>query len=259
MENATRRLFITMAMLGASGAAIPATARTQGSELSLDDVIARHTEARGGVKAIDAICSQTVKLEIMENGSVISGRYLCSKAPAFRIDIFDHGKHVFCEGLDANGPWIWPSPDATAKQGVPDAKRTGIEGIEFNLYGLHALPSLGNTLALDGREKLGGVNYYVVSVALKDSYQAYLYIDPESWMIARRRDFRAAHPDVNDTKKYLEKQYSDYRPVNGVQTAFLEHQVDLASGKITQVSVVDSMTYGVEPDANVPDRTFTAW
>jgi hypothetical protein len=226
--------------------------------LTLDDIIARHTAARGGAAAIDAIHSQAVDLEMMESGEVLKGHYVCSKAPAYRIDVFDHGKHVFCEGVDANGPWIWPASQPAATQAVPDARRTGLEGIEFNLYGLHTFPARGNRLMLSGRELLGRINHYVIQVGLKDSYRTFLYIDPETWMIVRRRDFRAAHPDVNDTKKNLEKQYSDFRAVSGVLTPFLEHQIDLATGKITQVSIVDQMTYNPPLESGVPDRAHKA-
>lgn len=258
MNDPSRRFFLAVAM---SGVAVPALATSSRGtrDLTLDDIVARHTAARGGRAALDALRSQSVDIQIIEKGSVIQGHYKCAKTPAFRIDIFDGDKHVFCEGLDVNGPWIWPSSEPAAKQGVPDAKRTGIEGIEFNLYGLHAFPALGNLLSLDGRESLGGVDHYVLRVDLKGSYQTFLYIDPQTWMIARRRDFRAAHPDLDPTKQYLEKQYSDFRLVNGVQTAFLEHQVDLASGKITQVTIIDNMAYNAKLDENVFDRSYKAW
>lgn len=235
-----RRVFVGAALAAASPIAAHANGR---NDLPLDEILARHTAARGGAAAIDAIHSQSSDVQIVEGGSVITGHYVCSKAPEFRIDIFDHGKHVFCEGLDAQGPWIWPSSEPAPKPDIPDARRTAIQGIEFNLYGLHAFRALGNSMELAGREMLGGIDHYVIRVNLKDSYPTFLYIDPETWMIVRRRDFRAAHPAVDDTKKHLEKQYSDFRPVNGVQTAFLEHQVALATGKITQVSIVDRMEY----------------
>lgn len=200
------------------------------TDLPLSEIIARYTAARGGAAALDRIRSQAVDLEIIEKGQVVNARYRCNKAPAFRIDIFDHGKHVFCEGLDRNGPWIWPGDAPKARQGAPDARRTGIEGIEFNLYGLHAFPGLGNQLALDGREAIGGVHYYVLKVSLKDSYQTFLYLDPETWMIARRRDFRANHPDINPVKQKLETQYSDFRSVDGVVTPFLQHQSGTGRG-----------------------------
>jgi hypothetical protein len=217
-----------------------------------------HTQARGGAAAIDAIVAEAADIQIVENGSVVDGRYLCSKAPAFRIDIFDGGKHVFCEGLDSSGPWIWREKKSAPEQGVPDARRTGIQGIEFNLYGLHAFPRLGNRLSFEGRERIENVDYYVIGIEMQGSYQTFLYIDPESWLIARRRDFRAPHPDIDATKKFIENQYSDYRPVAGVQTAYLSHQVNLATDQITQVTIVKSIKYNPILDAKMLSRSYKA-
>jgi hypothetical protein len=246
-----------LGLLGASLAA-PAVANSSDTSLSLEEIISRHTAALGGMAALEAVRSKTVDLQIVEKGQVVAAHYRCNKQPAFRIDIYDKNRHVFCEGLDANGPWIWPGDAPSARQGVPDARRTGIEGIEFNLYGLSAFPALGNKLAFAGRETIEGINYYVIRVDLKDSYQTFLYIDPNSWMIARRRDFRANHPDLNPAKQKLETQYSDFRRVNGIANAFLQHQIDLSNGKITQVQIVDRMEYNPAAGDAVPDRSYKA-
>jgi hypothetical protein len=247
-----RRVFL--GLLGA-GMTAPAFAMPQNSDLLLDDVMERHVAALGGAAVLRGIRSKAVDLQIVEKGQVVNARYRCNKTPAFRIDIYDKGRHVFCEGLDGKGPWIWPGNAPAARQGVPDAKRTGIEGVEFNLYGLDAFPGLGNKLALDGRETIEGVNYYVLRVDLKDSYRTFLYIDPNSWMIARRRDIRANHPDLNSAKQRLEIQYSDFRRVGGIRNAFLQHQVDLSNGRITQVQIVDRLEYNPKLGGEVFDRT----
>jgi hypothetical protein len=250
----SRRGFLGFA---GAGLAMPAFAASQSANLSLTEIVTRHTAALGGAAALNAVRAKAVDLQIVEKGEVVLAHYRCSKEPGFRIDIYDKGKHVFCEGLDARGPWIWPGGAPAARQRVADAKRTGIEGIEFNLYGLNAFPGLGNKLALDGRETIEGVNYHVLRVDLKDSYQTFLYLDPNNWMIARRRDFRANHPDLNPAKQRLETQYSDFRRVGGIANAFLQHQVDLSNGKITQVQIVDRMEYNPTPEG-VLDRTHKA-
>ena len=164
----SRRGFLGFA---GAGLAMPAFAASQSANLSLTEIVTRHTAALGGAAALNAVRAKAVDLQIVEKGEVVLAHYRCSKEPGFRIDIYDKGKHVFCEGLDARGPWIWPGGAPAARQRVADAKRTGIEGIEFNLYGLNAFPGLGNKLALDGRETIEGVNYHVLRVDLKDSYQ----------------------------------------------------------------------------------------
>lgn len=253
MTHLKRRTFLTAL---AASAAMPAFAA--GSDLPLAEIIARHTQARGGAETLDAVQTLAVDLEIVEKGQVVNAQYRCNKSPAYRIDIFDKGKHVFCEGLDAKGPWIWPGDQPAARQGVPEGKISGLTGIQFNLYGIHAFPRLGHKLSADGREKISGVNYYVVRVDLRGGYPTFLYLDPESWMIARRRDFRANHPDMNPAKQHLETQFTDFRPVSGVMSSFLQHQVDLESGKINQVIITDDTTYNPKLNVKIFSRSYKA-
>lgn len=211
--------------------------------LSLAEIVRRHTAARGGAKALDRVHSLLVMPTIVEKGSTLEARYLCSDAPAWRIDIYADAKHVFSEGLDEKGPWLWPSGDAAAHDAVPDAKRTGIQGIEFNLYGLHRFPARGHQLHLEGREVVAGIDYYVIRVTMRNSYETYLYINPVSWMIERRRDYRSFHPDVDATKVFAEKQYFDFRTVSGVKTAFGERQVNWKTGVLVNSTMVNSLAF----------------
>ncbi len=256
MPSLNRRRFTHLAAGLWPALMLPGCSNTR-PDLTLGEVIDRHAKARGGKARLDAVKAQAVDMQIIEKGQVIEARYRCDKSPAYRIDIYDKGRHVFCEGLDAQGTWIWPGDQPGPRQGVEDGKRSGLEGIQFNLYGLHAFPSLGNKLSLDGRETIAGVNFYVVRVDLKYGDPAFLYIDPESWMIARRREVRAFHPDMDDTKQHLESQFSDFRDVGGIQNAFLQHQVDLASGAITQVIVIEKMIYDPVLRPGELSRNFT--
>jgi hypothetical protein len=88
-----------------------------------------------------------------------------------------------------------------------------------------------------------GINYFVVRVTMRDGYETFLYIDPSSWMIGRRRDFRAFHPDMDATRRFTEKQYLDYRPADGVMTPFRERQVDLGTGALVNETIVHSIRY----------------
>lgn len=69
----------------------------------------------------------------------------------------------------------------------------------------------------------------------------------------RRGVPRPNHPDLNLVKEKLETQFNDYRGVGGMMNAFLQHQVELATGKINQVQVVTKMEY--DPEVAVQDRT----
>jgi hypothetical protein len=230
-----------MIMVGAL--ASPVTRLGARGRLSLHEVVARHTAARGGATAIDTIHSERAEIAIEEKESRYDALYQCGREPFWRIDVYVRGKHVFCEGLDSDGPWIWPEDQAQAKEAAADAKRTGLQGIEFNLYGLHRFEERGHQLQLMDEESVEGVRYHIVRVEMSDSYETFLYINPQTWLIDRRRDLRAFHPDLDSTKRYIDKKYSDYQSVSGVLTAFKEEQFDLRSGTRVNESTVKAMTY----------------
>lgn len=249
----TRRAIVAATTLLPFGSAF---ARTQLRDAnSLAALIAKHTGARGGARAIDTVAYERVEIDITEKGSTIHGIYQCAKEPAFRIDIYAGAKHVFCEGLDARGPWLWPASDSAPREAVPDARKTGIQGIEFNIYGLHRFAQRGHHLSLDGREMLDGTNYFVIRVMMKDSYETFLFIDPDTWMIARRRDFRAFHPDLDQTKKQVENRYFDFRPVAGVMTSYASDQYDLRARALVQSTRATQIEYRRGYDPAVFART----
>nr|QQZ49020.1 hypothetical protein JKL49_17535 [Phenylobacterium glaciei] len=78
---------------------------------------------------------------------------------------------------------------------------------------------------------------------MRDSYETYLYVSPVTWMIERRRDYRAFHPDVDQTKVFAEKQYSDFRWVAGIKTPFKEQQVNWKTGALVNSTIVNSLFY----------------
>src|SRR5262249_6858213 len=119
-------------LLGVLGAAGVLPAQAADNILSLEELLARHTQAVGNEAAQDRVRGKRVELQTIEKGSVVEAHYRADKSPAFRIDIYDKAKHVFCEGLDAKGPWIWPGDATAARQGVPEARMSGLTGIRFN-------------------------------------------------------------------------------------------------------------------------------
>ncbi len=227
----TRRLFAASALATIPGLALAAPTT---SDLSLDQVIARHTTARGGARALDAVHAMRADLVISEQGASLKAAWRATLDHLMRIDVALGDKRVWSEGVDKAGPWAWPGGKPEPAPSGGDAERALRHGMDFNLVGLHAFPALGHRLTLAGRETLDGVALYVVQIDMADGFRTFRYIDPRSWMITRSRDIRALHPDADPTQKLLENVYEDFRPVSGVQVSFASRQVDVATGKVLQ-------------------------
>jgi hypothetical protein len=67
------------------------------------------------------------------------------------------------------------------------------------------------------------------------------YLDPKTWLVARTRDHKALHVDLDPTKRPLEETLLDVRPVEGVLRSFRAVGRDLGSGEAIQTTVVTAI------------------
>lgn len=220
------------------------SANVNGAEsISLDELIARHTSARGGAEAIESVRGIVIELSIVEPTFQVDGRYVATRDGRMRIDISQHGQHVFTEALDGQRSWSW-SPGMTkasdgSEQGTA-ALRHGVE-FPFKLYGLHELRSRGHRLELLGSERLNGIDYYHLELTLDDGFQVQYYVNPDTWLIERERVLRALHVDVDPTPQGIETVFSDYRSVDGVRFPYLQVERRIDTGELLVTSTVNSI------------------
>lgn len=210
--------------------------------LSLEDVVARNTEATGGRTAIEAVHSIQVDLHIVDPGFAVDGVYRAMRPGKMRIDVASDGKHVFTEAFNGRRAWQWEGrgDSVAATATAAGALQHGVE-MPGKILGLHEVQQRGHKLALRGREAVDGVDYYVLRLTFADGYTTSLYVDPRTWLITRRRDVRPLHPDVDPTPATIESRYSDFRRISGVQFSFAGEDVDLATGKVLETTTVKSL------------------
>ncbi len=240
-----RRLLLAILVVfvpGVSPAGEPAS-------LTLDQVIARNTEAMGGREKIEAVQAVEVSLHIKDPGFEVDGVYYAARPGRMRIDIMADGKRVYMERFDGDKGWQWNGKEEKEEGATPTAAlRHGIE-LPGNLFGLHEMQARGHRLELSGREQIDGVEYYVIHVTFADGYETSLFVDPRTWRITRRRDVRALHPDADPTTTTIESRKSDWRQVNGVWFAFAGEDVDLKTGKVIETTTVKEIKVNPPIDA----------
>jgi hypothetical protein len=208
---------------------------------TIDELIERNTEAMGGRAAIEAIQSIEVDLHISDPGSEVDATYYAARPGKMRIDVFVAGQHVFAEAFDGQRAWEWDGKESkTASPLASAALQHGIE-LPGHIFGLHELRQRGHDLQLAGREMIDGINYYAVRLILRDGYGTTLFVDPESWLIKLRRDFRPLHPDVDPTPTTMEQRSSDFRRVAGVLFAFAGSETDVKTSKVLETSQIKSI------------------
>jgi hypothetical protein len=223
--------------------------------ISVDEIIERNTSAMGGATAIEAIHSVAIKLHIIDPTFEVDGVYRAARPGRMRIDVYATGKHVFTEAFNGERAWQWQGKGEPVAENAhaTAALRHGVE-LPGNLFGLHELRGRGHQISFAGREKIDGVNYYVLRTTLSDGYSTSLYIDPVTWLITRRRDVRPLHPDINPKPTTIESVKTDFRKIDGVPFSFHSTDTDLGSGKILETTVINEVAVNQEIPPTVFDK-----
>jgi hypothetical protein len=225
------------------------------SPSTVDEVIERNTQAMGGRATLETIHSIEFNLHIRDPGFEVDGIYRAARPGRMRIDVAADGKHVFTEAFDGQRGWQWSgkgdpvaaSPKATA------ALRHGVE-LPGKLFGLHELRQRGHRIDLTGREKVDGIDYFVLRLTLSDGYETSLYVDPKTWLITRRRDVRPLHVDIDPTPTTIETRFSDFRKIGGVVFPFSNTDTDLKTGKILEQTSVREIKLNPDFDQTIFDK-----
>ncbi len=119
------------------------------------------------------------------------------------------------------------------------------------IFGLEDLEPNGHRLEYSGRERLGGIDYYVLRITLSDGFVTYRYVNPTTWLIERGRDLRAFHPALDAHEAWIETVYSDYRRVDGVLRPFLSTNTDLGTGAWQATNTVEAIKVNPPLDAAI--------
>ena len=230
------------ALLVFLGTIVIAGCQKSSDSLSLDGIVRRNTDAMGGRVAIEAVQSIQIDLHIKDPSFEVDGTYYAARPGKMRIDVSAEGKHVFTEAFDGQSGWEWEGKgeQKPATEKGTAALRHGVE-LPGKLFGLHELKARGHTIKSIGREQIDGVNYHVLQLILNDGYTLSLYVDPNSWLVTRRRDVRPLHVDVDPKPTTIEQVSSDFRDVNRVKFPFATAETDLNTGKLLESTIIKSV------------------
>jgi hypothetical protein len=201
---------------------------------SLEWLLACHDRAVGG-PALRAAQRVEYDLSMEEQGMSLHGRYRAVREGTggrMRIDVFSGKTRVFSEWWDGKNAWQLPQ-DATepvvSRVDGSEALRHGLEQ-PGHLWTLADMQKNGHSVALEGRDTIGGVGYQVVKLTLADGFTNWYWLNPTTCHIERTRNFRAFHPDQDAKRKWIETVFDDFRTVQGVARPYRERTLDLATG-----------------------------
>jgi hypothetical protein len=185
--------------------------------LSVDDLIAGHVEARGGLDRILAIMTlrQVGKVKTPRTEIILRGERM--RPDLLRIEYVVDGT-TGMEGWDGTGAWeLNPWKGMTEAEYVSGPPAISLRrGSEFD-GPLVWHQDKGHTIEAADSETLDGLEVYTLKVTLADGNVIYHYLDAGSLLVARTRSVRHIHGgEAAETVTV----YEDYREVAGVLFPF---------------------------------------
>lgn len=206
------------------------------TQTDISTIIARHTEARGGAAALEAVKAIEVDRRVQEGKRQFTTHYVAIRDGRMRLDVYQSGSLVLSEGNDGESAWQRRGNLETTAD-MPDWALTAVKrAVRHNLYALHELAALGTELKLDDREKYDGLLHWVIVATDRDGYERRLFISPNDYLITRVQEYSALNPDRTNYPTDLNTYFSDFREVDGVIFSFKSETHGSESGVALQTT-----------------------
>ena len=238
LMSSPRRWIALLTALAALIAAPPLAAQT------VDEVVARHVDARGGHSRLKAL--QTIKITRtiatpFSNVRVIIYR---KRPQLFRVEQgpTDPGAPLVPRGINADAAW-----DAVQGKIVTRSEADAAETRELDadFDGLLVdWKEKGHTVTLDGKESLPWGEAYKLRVKTRNGAERVIYLDAKTYL-ERRQTGILKLPGGRQFNVVID--FDNYKEINGVKFPF-----DITEDRTGKEPSLSYVTYTEKIEANVP-------
>ncbi len=226
---------------------IPAAA--QDTELTVDQIVEKHTQALGGADKLKAIQTVTATGKaVLMGGQMEAPITLQVKRPtSMRMEMTMQGKS-FVQAFDGTTAWMInpfigsPDPQKSNDEDTKQA-RDDSDFIDGSLVDYKAK---GNTVELMGKEDVEGTAAYKLKVTKPSGTIEYVFLDAQTFLPVRSAGKRK---QMGQEIEY-ESTPSNYKAVNGVMMPFSLSQ------KMNGKAMMELTIEKIEPNTPLDDAIF---
>jgi outer membrane lipoprotein-sorting protein len=201
---------------------------------TVDEIIAKNIEARGGLDKIKSVQSMrsTGKMEFGP-GMEAPGVFIQKRPDMSRLEFTVQGLTA-TQAYDGKTGWAI-MPFMGKKDPEPmTADDTKVMQEDGDIDGpLVDYKAKGNQVELVGKDKVEGTDAYKLKVTLKNGDVKYLYLDADSGLEIKEESKRM----IRDTETETETSLSDYREVNGLMFAFATQSSIKGSPQVQKLTI----------------------
>lgn len=217
----------------------------QASAQTVDDLIKKNIDARGGIEKLKAIKTMRVTGKIHAEGMNIPLVIQIKRPGLLRADATVQGVSM-SRGYDGETAWetnAFGGSKEPEKLSGYDARET-IEMADID-GPLVDYKTKGSTIELLGKEELEATPVYKLKVTLKNGDVKYIYLDAGNYLELKETDKRKEEGSTTE----VETSYSDYKPVAG---AMIAHSSETrVSGKLEDQTTTEKIDVNVPMDDSI--------
>lgn len=190
--------------------AIPASGQT------VDEIIAKHVEASGGIDKIRAVKTARMSGKMTVGPGIEAPIVLELKRPnAMRMDFTLQGM-TGTQAFDGTKGWmLMPFQGSTTAQEMPpDEAKMAAEQADMD-GPLVDYKQKGHTVELLGKEQVDGADAYKLKVTMKNGVVRTMYLDAEHFLPIKEESKRT----IRGSEVEAETIFGDYKKVDGMMFA----------------------------------------
>ena len=186
------------------------------SAQTVDEIIKKNIEARGGLDKITAVKSMKVTGKLLTQGIEAPVIMFIKRPNLIRMEFTLQGQSMIRAYNGETAWWINPFTGLTDPQKLPEEQAEDlIEQADMD-GSLINYKEKGHQVELIGKEDMEGTEVYKLKLTLKNGNTRYLYIDSEYFLEIKV----VAKIKRQGSEIEVENYVSDYKEVNGLMLPF---------------------------------------
>jgi len=219
------------------------------SAQTVDELITRHIDARGGHEKLKAIQTLKITRTVATPFTSVKMTIFKKRPDLIRWEQTPQGQTVAVpRAINATGAWDTNQGKVVAR---PEALANEAREIDGDFDGLLVdWKAKGHVVTLEGREAGKAGEPHTLKVATRGGAVRYVYLDSKTYLETRQTGRVSLGPDPKTQEMRFNEvafTYSDWRDVNGVKFPFAVDE-DRTGGGITQSFAI----YTEKIEVNVP-------
>ena len=233
-----RLVFLTLALTVAFAAV--ASAQT------VDEIIAKYVDARGGMDALKNVKSAKFFGKTMMQGLEAPGILYVKRPDKVRMEFTIQGQTMIQAYDGTTGWYIAPFMGKTDPEKMSDEDAEEIQEMADIEGPMVEAKSKGNTIELIGKEDLEGAPAYKLKLTRKNGNVDYVYIDAEYFLEVKTTSKRMRQGAEIEVDNFP----SDYKDESGIMMA--HSQENKMNGQTVSQYNIDSVQFNID----IPDSVF---